>query len=141
MEAANAGAKEGSKKTKSFGLRIDLPFESGFNDHLDIKFFHKKFSSRLDEFMRISNAVVVTPGGIGTLLELYYAWQLMQVGHIKERPIILVGKMWQGLIDWMKENPLKKELIDQKDISQIQIVEKMEDVVPILQKEIEAFYK
>ena len=55
--------------------------------------------------------------------------------------IILVGKMWQGLIDWMKENPLKKELIDQKDISQIQIVEKMEDVVPILQKEIEAFYK
>jgi predicted Rossmann-fold nucleotide-binding protein len=84
---------------------------------------------------------VVTPGGIGTLLELYYAWQLMQVGHIKERPIILVGKMWQGLIDWMKENPLKKELIDQKDISQIQIVEKMEDVVPILQKEIEAFYK
>jgi hypothetical protein len=41
----------------------------------------------------------------------------------------------------MKENPLKKELIDQKDISQIQIVEKMEDVVPILQKEIEAFYK
>jgi predicted Rossmann-fold nucleotide-binding protein len=91
--------------------------------------------------MRISNAVVVTPGGIGTLLELYYAWQLMQVGHIKERPIILVGKMWQGLIDWMKENPLKKELIDQKDISQIQIVEKMEDVVPILQKEIEAFYK
>jgi predicted Rossmann-fold nucleotide-binding protein len=65
----------------------------------------------------------------------------MQVGHIKERPIILVGKMWQGLIDWMKENPLKKELIDQKDISQIQIVEKMEDVVPILQKEIEAFYK
>ena len=141
MEAANAGAKEGSKKTKSFGLRIDLPFESGFNDHLDIKFFHKKFSSRLDEFMRISNAVVVTPGGIGTLLELYYAWQLMQVGHIKERPIILVGKMWQGLIDWMKENPLKKELIDQKDISQIQVVEKMEDVVPILQKEIEAFYK
>jgi predicted Rossmann-fold nucleotide-binding protein len=49
--------------------------------------------------------------------------------------------MWQGLIDWMKENPLKKELIDQKDISQIQIVEKMEDVVPILQREIEAFYK
>ena len=41
----------------------------------------------------------------------------------------------------MKENPLKKELIDQKDISQIQIVEKMEDVVPILKKEIEAFYK
>ena len=32
----------------------------------------------------------------------------MQVGHIKERPIILVGGMWEGLIEWMKENPLRK---------------------------------
>ena len=141
MEAANAGAKEGSMKSKSFGLRINLPFESDFNSHLDIKFFHKKFSSRLDEFMRLSNAIIVAPGGIGTMLELYYAWQLIQVGHIKERPIILVGKMWRGLIDWMKENQLKKKLIDKKDIDQIQIVNQMEEVVPILQKEIEAFYK
>ena len=36
--------------------------------------------------MRISHAVVVTPGGIGTLLELFYTWQLMQVGHIEVRP-------------------------------------------------------
>jgi predicted Rossmann-fold nucleotide-binding protein len=141
MEAANAGAKEGGKKSKSFGLRIDLPFESDFNSHLDIKFFHKKFSSRLDEFMRLSNAIIVAPGGIGTLLELYYAWQLIQVGHIKERPIILVGNMWRGLIDWMKESQLNNKLIDKKDIDQIQIVDKMEEVVPILQKEIEVFYK
>ena len=141
MEAANAGAKEGSKKTKSFGIRIDLPFETDFNAHIDIKFFHKKFSSRLDEFMRISHAVVVTPGGIGTLLELFFAWQLIQVGHIKERPIILVGGMWEGLIEWMKENPLRKELIDKKDMNQIRIVETMEDVVPILKSEIHSFYK
>jgi len=91
--------------------------------------------------MRLSNAIIVAPGGIGTLLELYYAWQLIQVGHIKERPIILVGNMWRGLIDWMKENQLNNKLIDKKDIDQIQIVDQMEEVVPILQNKIEAFYK
>ena len=75
MEAANVGAKEGSPDSKSFGLHIDLPFETTPNEHLDVTFHHKKFSSRLDEFMRISHAVVVTPGGIGTILELMYAWQ------------------------------------------------------------------
>lgn len=141
MEAANAGAKEGSSQTKSFGLRIDLPFENDFNNHLDIKFFHKKFSSRLDEFMRITNAVVVTPGGIGTLLELFFAWQLIQVGHMKKKPIILVGTMWEGLLQWMKENPLRKELIDKSDLQHIQIVEEMEDVVPLLEKDIKSFYQ
>ena len=140
MEAANAGAKEGSSQTKSFGLRIDLPFEDDFNSHLDIKFFHKKFSSRLDEFMRITNAVVVTPGGIGTLLELFFAWQLIQVGHMKKKPIILVGTMWEGLLQWMKENPLRKELIDKSDLQHIKIVEEMEDVVPLLEKDIKSFY-
>ena len=60
MEAANAGSKDGGSKTKSFGLHIDLPFETTPNDHLDITYHHKKFSSRLDEFMRISHAVIVT---------------------------------------------------------------------------------
>jgi len=94
MEAANAGAKDGSSKSKSFGLHVDLPFETSPNEHLDITYHHKRFSSRLDEFMRISHAVIVTPGGIGTILELLYTWQLIQVSHISERPIILVGKMW-----------------------------------------------
>jgi len=140
MEAANAGAKEGSKKTKSIGVRIELPFESEANSHLDVKFSHKRFSSRLDEFMRISNAVVITPGGIGTLLELFFAWQLIQVEHIKPKPMILVGNMWRGLIQWIQENPLRKNLLDQKDIDKIQIVEKMDDVIPILEKEINNFY-
>ena len=140
MEAANAGAKEGSKKTKSIGVRIELPFESEPNSHLDVKFSHKRFSSRLDEFMRISNAVVITPGGIGTLLELFFAWQLIQVEHIKPKPMILVGNMWKGLIQWIQENPLRKNLLDQKDIDKLQIVEKMEDVIPILEKEINNFY-
>ena len=69
MDAANKGAKDGGKKSRSIGLSIELPYETDANSHLDVKRNHKRFSSRLDEFMRISHAVVVTPGGIGTLLE------------------------------------------------------------------------
>ena len=140
MEAANAGAKEGSSKSKSFGIRIDLPFEATPNDHLDIKFYHKRFSSRLDEFMRISHAVVVTPGGIGTLLELLYTWQLIQVDHISARPIILVGDMWNGFFDWIKSEPLKAQLLDKSDLDNIIIVKNVHEVTKLLKPEIKAFY-
>ena len=141
MEAANAGVKEGSSsKSKSFGIRIDLPFEATPNEHLDIKFYHKRFSSRLDEFMRISHAVVVTPGGIGTLLELLYTWQLIQVNHISERPIILVGDMWNGFFDWIKSEPLKAQLLDKSDLDNIIIVKNVHEVTKLLKPEIKAFY-
>lgn len=140
MEAANAGAKEGSSKSKSFGIRIDLPFEATPNEHLDIKFYHKRFSSRLDEFMRISHAVVVTPGGIGTLLELLYTWQLIQVDHISARPIILVGDMWNGFFDWIKSEPLKAQLLDKSDLDNIIIVKNVHEVTKLLKPEIKAFY-
>ena len=141
MEAANAGVKEGSSsKSKSFGIRIDLPFEDTPNEHLDIKFYHKRFSSRLDEFMRISHAVVVTPGGIGTLLELLYTWQLIQVNHISARPIILVGDMWNGFFDWIKSEPLKAQLLDKADLDNIIIVKNVHEVTKLLKPEIKAFY-
>ena len=141
MEAANAGVKEGSSsKSKSFGIRIDLPFEATPNEHLDIKFYHKRFSSRLDEFMRISHAVVVTPGGIGTLLELLYTWQLIQVNHISARPIILVGDMWNGFFDWIKSEPLKAQLLDKADLDNIVIVKNVHEVTKLLKPEIKAFY-
>ena len=140
MEAANVGAKEGSPDSKSFGLHIDLPFETTPNEHLDVTFHHKKFSSRLDEFMRISHAVVVTPGGIGTILELLYTWQLIQVDHITPRPIILLGNMWGGLVNWMKAEPLGRNLINESDFDNIETVENINDVITILEPHIEKFY-
>ena len=140
MEAANIGAKDGSPDSKSFGLHIDLPFETTPNEHLDVTFHHKKFSSRLDEFMRISHAVVVTPGGIGTILELLYTWQLIQVDHITPRPIILLGNMWGGLVNWMKAEPLRRNLINESDFDNIETVENINDVITILEPHIEKFY-
>lgn len=137
MEAANKGARLGQqeKKTKSlsFGLSIQLEWEPTPNSHLDIKRHHHKFSSRLDDFMRLSNSIVVTPGGIGTLLELFFTWQLVQVKHIPPRPIVLMDKLfWVGLLDWMREHPLKKALISPGDFDCISIVDTPEEVFEII---------
>ena len=140
MEAANSGAKDGSSESKSFGLHVDLPFETSPNGHLDVTYHHKKFSSRLDEFMRISNAVIVAPGGIGTVLELMYTWQLIQVGHITARPIILIGTMWPGLLKWMKSEVLKKKLISNSDFDNILIVEHAEEAFDLLKPHVKKFY-
>ena len=141
MEAANAGAKEGSVKSRSFGLHIELPFEADTNSHLDVKYHHRRFSSRLDEFMRISHAVVITPGGIGTLLELFYTWQLMQVDHISERPLILMGDMWKGLMDWLEAHPVQNKLMDQKDFDRLVFAKSGEEVIKLLAPSIKEFYE
>ena len=143
MDAANKGAKDGGQKSRSIGLPIELPFESDANSHLDVKRQHKRFSSRLDEFMRISHAVVVTPGGIGTILELFYTWQLIQVGHIKPRPTLLLGggQMWDELITWINNWPLKMELMSPKDMDHLTICSSIEQVISKLEPEVKRFRK
>ena len=137
MEAANRGAllgrEEKNTKSLSFGLSIELEWEPEPNSHLDVKRHHHRFSSRLDDFMRLSNAVVATPGGIGTLLEVYFAWQLIQVKHLPERPIVLMDtSYWTGVLEWMKEVPLARGLISEKDFNFIHMVDSPEDVFEII---------
>lgn len=119
MNAASEGHKagRGSSEAKAIGLRIKLPFKEVESSHLDIKKEFDKFSHRLDEFMNIANAVVVAPGGIGTLLELAYTWQLLQVKHISNIPVILLGEMWLGFIEWVKGWLLKHRLLDPEDVA------------------------
>src|SRR5678810_80321 len=52
--------------------------------------------------MIISDAFVVVPGGIGSLLEMSLAWQLLQVRKLYNTPLILVGKMWADLVAWAR---------------------------------------
>ena len=141
MEAANQGAKAASKDARSIGLPIQLPFETEPNRHLDMRYPHRRFSSRLDEFMRISNAVIVTPGGIGTVLELFFTWQLIVVDHMEPKPIILLGDMWDGLLDWMKTEPLSKKLMDKSDFEHLKIAKSVDEVVALLVPLIDEFQK
>lgn len=141
MDAANKGAKEGGQHSRSIGLPIVLPYETDTNAHLDVKREHRRFSSRLDEFMRISQAVVVTPGGVGTLLEFIYTWQLMQVKHIPARPILLLGgdKMWPQFLQWMKRWSLEQNLMNKDDFSNISFCKSIQDVIIKLEPDIKRF--
>jgi uncharacterized protein (TIGR00730 family) len=138
MEAANRGVQDArSGRSKSYGLPILLPrSDEVANKHLDIKSEHKRFSSRLDEFMRLSHAVVVAPGGIGTLLELAYVWQLIQVGLLEKRPVILLGtRFWEGLLEWMREQQLGKAYIGPHDFDCIRMVDSTDEAVALLREE------
>ncbi|MFQ5715401.1 MAG: LOG family protein [Candidatus Scalinduaceae bacterium] len=134
MQAANAGHKSAHTDTHSMGLTIKLPFEQEANKYLDIKKEFDRFSNRLDTFMSLSDAVVVATGGIGTLLELFYSWQLSQVQHICETPIVLYGDMWAGLIEWLRTEVLARSLFDSKDMHNIFHITSVERVVNFIRK-------
>jgi len=113
MQAANEGAKladPGGKLGKSVGIRVDLPFEQDVNAFVTDAFEHKTFFTRLHHFVLVSDAFVVTPGGIGTVLEMLMVWQLLQVRHLRDTPLILAGHFWDGLLEWAKAAMLKPDI-------------------------------
>jgi uncharacterized protein (TIGR00730 family) len=134
MDAANRGHHNGRKKKNiySVGLTIHLPKKQKEGYHLDVKREFDRFSERLDNFIYLSNAVVVAPGGIGTLLEFFYTWQLVQVKHSCNIPIILLGNGWNGLINWIKEEPLKRRFLDKKDLDLIFLAKNFNEVIQII---------
>ncbi len=143
MDAGSKGHKKGRKELHIFndpivniGLNIKLPFEEFASLHLDIKKEFERFSERLEYFMRLSNAVIVSVGGIGTLLEFFYTWQLIQVSHIEEFPIILFSpdNRWDTLMDWIKAWLLENKLIDGKDLNCIFIVKDINSVISLLKR-------
>ncbi|MBZ0189056.1 MAG: LOG family protein [Candidatus Obscuribacterales bacterium] len=112
MQAANEGAASvhGNSSHHSIGIRVDLPFEQNANPFVGKAYMHKTFFSRLHHFMIMSDAFIVVPGGIGTLLELSMVWQLLQVRRLYDTPLILVGDMWKKLVEWSNESMLRPEL-------------------------------
>lgn len=142
MEAANRAVRDANNEvSQSIGLTIHLPLSHELaNKHLDIKSEHKRFSSRLDEFMRLSHAVVVAPGGIGTLLELVYVWQLMQVGMIERRALVLLdSSLWSGLLQWMREKLLGHRLVSPQDFDFVHCVDTPEEALAFVKEELEKF--
>ena len=134
MDAASEGHNAGdiSHKANSIGLQIKLPNTQRDAHHIDIMKEFYRFSTRLDNFIELANAVVVAPGGIGTLLELCYTWQLMQVKMISHIPIILIGDMWSDFGLWIKNWALKNNFLDKKDFRLLHLVNNYTDALKIL---------
>lgn len=110
MQAANEGATSVGARLGSMGIRVELPFEQHVNPFVEQAFEHKTFFTRLHHFVIASDAFVVVPGGIGTVLEMLMIWQLLQVRHVDNVPLILVGKMWKGLVEWAEASMLDPRL-------------------------------
>ena len=143
MEAVSRGHREGSKKTmtSTIGIGIKLPKKQRFNKFINVKKEFHRFSKRLDTFMALSNVVIVAPGGIGTLLELFYTWQLAQVEHICNIPIILVGEQWPPLIDWIEKYPLKNRLLKSEDVGLLFLADDYNEAIKMIDKAYEKHKK
>ena len=145
MMAANEGHKVGGKKSKvkvhSIGLAIRLSKKQKTSNHLDVVKKFSRFSNRLDNFMLLSNVIVVAPGGVGTLLEFFYSWQLIQVKQICDIPIILLGKQWHPLIKWLEKYPLKDRLFEKKDLNLLFLAKNCDEAMKMIDKAYEEFKK
>ena len=137
MQAANEGTEMAGGTGKSMGLRVDLPFEQDVNPYVQMAFDHGTFFTRLHHFVLASDAFVVAPGGIGTVLELTMIWQLLQVNHLETNtPLILVGKMWPGLVEWARTEMLSFEtpLVNADDMNIPICVPTGEEAITILRE-------
>ena len=110
MQAANEGATAAGA-SGSMGIRVELPFEQDVNPFVEQAFEHQTFFTRLHHFVIASDAFVVVPGGIGTVLETFMIWQLLQVRHVDNVPLVLVGRMWKGLVEWAAASMLDPRLV------------------------------
>ena len=131
MEAANKGASEAGGV--SVGLGIELPWESGLNEWVDVGVHFRYFFARNTMFVKYSQGFVVLPGGLGTLDELFEALTLAQTGKITGFPIVLVGtSYWEGLLAWLRDSALAEGTIRQDDLDRLVLTDDVEEAVALM---------
>jgi len=115
MEAANKGASDAGGL--SVGLGIELPFEQGLNEWVDVGIDFRYFFARKTMFVKYAQAFVVLPGGFGTMDELFEALTLVQTGKVTRFPVVLMGTAyWSGLIDWIRTTMAEDGKINPDDL-------------------------
>jgi len=134
MEAANRGASEAAGKT--IGFNIGLPHEQRPNDYISRELcfeFHYFFMRKL-WFAHLARALVVFPGGFGTLDELAEILTLSQTGKLERRiPIILYGPdYWNEIVDF--EALARHGMIDREDLELFHFADDPKSALRVLQK-------
>jgi uncharacterized protein (TIGR00730 family) len=126
MEAANRGAQEAGGL--SIGCNIELPFEQGLNEYVDLGMEFRYFFVRKVMFVKYANGFVIFPGGFGTLDELFEALTLIQTGKVEHFPVVLYGTdYWQGMMEWIREKPLYEEKISPADLDLVTITSDIDE--------------
>ncbi|MGI5214183.1 TIGR00730 family Rossman fold protein [Plantactinospora sp. CA-290183] len=128
MEAANRGATEAGGL--SVGLGIELPFEQGINEWVDLAIDFRYFFARKTMFVKYAQAFVVLPGGFGTLDELFEALTLVQTGKVTRFPVVLMGEAyWGGLVDWLRDTLAADGKIGSADLELIVVTDDVDAAV------------
>jgi uncharacterized protein (TIGR00730 family) len=131
MEAANRGASEVG--ATSVGCNIELPREQATNPYVTVALRFDHFFARKVMFVRYACAFVVGPGGFGTLDELFEALTLIQTATIRHFPVILLdGRRWDGLLDWLRSAVLADRRIDEGDLRSLTIATHPDEVVRVI---------
>jgi uncharacterized protein (TIGR00730 family) len=128
MEAANKGACQAGGV--SVGLGIELPFEQGMNEWVDLGVNFRYFFARKTMFVKYAQGFIVLPGGFGTLDELFEAMTLVQTQKVTSFPIVLIGSdFWGPLWNWVRDTLLANGMISEKDLSLVHLVDDPADAV------------
>ena len=128
MEAANKGAHDAGGV--SVGLGIELPFEQGVNEYVNLGINFRYFFARKTCFVKYSQGFVVLPGGFGTFDELFEALTLVQTRTITRFPVVLVGHAyWDGLVTWLREVVATEAKISATDIDLFMVTDSIEEAI------------
>jgi uncharacterized protein (TIGR00730 family) len=131
MEAVNRGCQEAGGM--SVGLGIELPFEQGLNDWVDLGINFRYFFTRKTMFVKYSQAFVCLPGGFGTLDELFEALTLVQTKKVTKFPVVLLGtEYWGGLYDWIARTVLEGGKIGENDVKLLHLTDEVDDAVKVV---------
>jgi len=133
MEAANKGCCEAGGV--SVGLGIELPFEQGLDDFVDIGINFRYFFARKTMFVKYAQGFVVFPGGCGTFDELFKALCLVQTGKVTQFPVVLVGSSyWSGLVGWLSDTVLEESKIAPADLDTFCVTDDIGEVMDTVRK-------
>ncbi|GAA1913018.1 TIGR00730 family Rossman fold protein [Arthrobacter gandavensis] len=131
MEAANKGAVEAGGV--SVGLGIELPFETGLNEWVDLGINFRYFFVRKTMFVKYAQGFIVLPGGFGTLDELFEAMTLVQTQKVTSFPIVLIGTdFWTPLLEWVRGTLLEEGMISAKDLDLVHVVDDPAEAVKLV---------
>lgn len=128
MEAANKGAAQANGK--SIGLNIQLPFEQLPNPYVKLLLNFRHFFCRKVMFLKYTSAVIIMPGGFGTLDEMFETLTLIQTQKIDTLPLVLMGQdYWKGLLDWLKSSMLHHDYIQPADLKLIKVTDDPQEAI------------
>jgi uncharacterized protein (TIGR00730 family) len=140
MEAANRGASLARGKT--IGLNIELPFEQGVNQYVsrDLIFNFHYFFMRKFWFVYPAKALVVFPGGFGTMDEMFEVLTLIQTKKPhKTMPVILFGKtFWEEVINF--DALVRWGVVSPHDLNIFHMTDSVDDAFAYLTGQLEALY-